>query len=113
MKNSLDNLFDNPIQRIDAIINELFKDCIAEAGGQEGVDLLIRQSKVCLIEDIFKTGRCLNGFCPGYSDYLNPTPFMFDCLYDKDLTDLELILAELSTNLSRQARAAIEWKGIH
>jgi len=94
-------------------LNQLINEVMAEIEQDGGFKVCIRQEKVCLIEDIFKTGRALNGFCLGYSDYLNPTPFMFDTLYDKDLTDLELILAELSANLSRQARAAIEWKGIH
>lgn len=110
--NHLDNLFGNPVQRIDAIINEMFQDCIAEAGGQEGVDLLIRQEKVSLIIDIFKAGKCLNGFCVGYSDYLNPTPFMFDTLYDKTLDELDLILAELSAKLKQQAMSAIEWRNV-
>jgi hypothetical protein len=72
----------------------------------------IRQLKVCLITDIFSCGKCLNGFCVGYEDYLSPTTFMFDCLYDKTIDELELILAELSAKLKLQAMSAIEWRGI-
>lgn len=109
---AFDNFFGNPVQRIDAIINQMFQQCIDEAGGQEGVDMLIRQKKVSLIEDILKCGKCLNGFCLGYSDYLNPDTSLFDSLYDQNIDALELMLAEMSAKLSQQARAAIEWKGI-
>lgn|SRR3990167_853988 len=99
MKNSLDKLFGNPVQRIDAIILEMFKkemDLIEAEGGMENE---IRKQKVCLIEDIFKCGKCLSGFSPRYSDYLAPTPFMFDCLYDKTLDELDLIWSELRASL--------------
>ena len=98
--NPLDNFFGNPVQRIDAIMAEIFPHIKED----------IRRQKVCVIEDIFRSGKALNGFCVGYSDYLNPTTFMFDALYDKDIVDLELILAQLSAELSRQARAVIDWK---
>jgi len=65
-----------------------------------------RKIKVSIIEDIFKAGKCLNGFCSGYSEYLQPTAFMFYHLYDLDIERLELICAELSRELSVQARRA-------
>lgn len=102
---TFDDFFGNPLQAIDNMMAEI-KAC-------PSVKDDIRRLKVCLIEDIFRCGRALNGFSPYYKEYLNPTPFMFDALYDKDLTDLEVILAELSATLKRQAMAAIEWKGIH
>jgi len=94
-------------------LNQLINEVMAEIEQDKSFIEHIRKEKVSLITDIFKCGKCLNGFSPYYKEYLNPTPFMFDTLYDKDLTDLELILAELSATLKRQAMAAIEWKGIH
>ena len=66
-----------------------------------------RQIKVSLIEDIFKAGRCLAGFNSSFNEYINPTPFMFDCLYELDIERLELLLAGLSAKLSQEARLAM------
>jgi len=102
--NHLDKLFGNPVQRIDAIIDELFA-C-------PEVKETIRRQKICTIEDIFRCGKALNGFCVGYSDYLNPDASFFDYHYDKTLDELELTLAELSAKLKQQAMSAIEWRNV-
>ena len=66
-----------------------------------------RQIKVSLIEDIFKAGRCLAGFNTQFSEYLLPTTFMFDCLYELDIERLELLLAQLSATLRQEALKAM------
>lgn len=92
--------------------SELLDETLAEIKQDGGFIECVRRQKVCLIEDIFKAGKCLNGYCAHYSDYLNPTPFMFDCLYDKDLEELELVLAELSATLSANVRSFMEGKNV-
>ena len=66
-----------------------------------------RQIKVSLIEDIFKAGRCLSGFNPAFNEYIQPSTFMFECLYELDIERLELLLANLSATLSQEARNAM------
>lgn len=66
-----------------------------------------RQIKVSLIEDIFKAGRCLAGFNPQFNEYLQPTTFMFDCLYELDIERLEVLLANLSATLRQEAVKAM------
>ncbi len=80
-------------------LGELINEVMAEIEAEGGMDNAIRREKVCLIEDIFKCGKCLSGFSPRYSDYIAPTPFMFDCLYDKTLDELSLVWAELKATL--------------
>jgi len=66
-----------------------------------------RQIKVSIIEDIFKAGRCLAGFNPQFSEYLQPSTFMFDCLYELDIERLEVLLAQLSATLRNEAIKAM------
>lgn len=57
-------------------------------------------TKICLIEDIFKTGKLLAAYIPEFKDYLNPTGFMFDCFYDKSIKQLETIQLNLQIELN-------------
>lgn len=56
--------------------------------------------KICLIEDIFKTGALLSVYMDQYRDYLTPTGFMFDCLYDSDIKQLEIIQLDMQIELN-------------
>ena len=63
--------------------------------------------KISLIEDIFKVKRCLFGFDKIFHrDVITNPEYVFDCLYEESLPDLELKLAVLSAELSQTARQA-------
>lgn len=57
-------------------------------------------TKICLIEDIFKMGTLLAVYLEEFQIWLNPTGFMFDCLYDKSLQDLDLVAFNMQIELN-------------
>jgi len=89
MKNSLDNFFGNPVQRIDEIIKEAMADITAEVGGDEVVQDLVRKEKACKIDDIFRGAKLAQ--CHDYRfvvELRDPVCF-FDKLYELDLYALD------------------------
>jgi hypothetical protein len=56
--------------------------------------------KICLIEDIFKTGKLLAGYIQEFNIWLTPTGFMFDTLYDKSIKELETIQLNMQIELN-------------
>lgn len=58
------------------------------------------KQKVVLITDIFKAGKLLAAYFTEFEIYLNPTSFMFDCLYDKSVKELENIQLNLQIELN-------------
>lgn len=62
--------------------------------------------KICLIEDIFKMGRLLSVHIEEFKIWLEPTVFMFDCLYDKSPQELE----NIAFNMQIELNSAIYWQ---
>lgn len=64
-----------------------------------------RNEKICLIEDIFKVGRCLFGMnVPGFEQVISAPEKVFDRLYDCTIEQLEVEYAYLSAVMSQRAR---------
>lgn len=59
-----------------------------------------KNTKICLIEDIFKTGTLLAVYIEEFKIWLQPTGFMFDCLYDKTAQELENIQLNMQIELN-------------
>lgn len=111
MNNHLDKLFGgNPVQRIDAIINEMFQDCIKEAGGQEGVEMLIRQQKACKIEDIMRGFKIAQLYDTKIAKAIRPENLTntFDALYDMDLDVLDAYMMALDLKNTKYMRDQVE-----
>ena len=58
------------------------------------------KTKICLIEDIFKMGTLLAVYIEEFRDWLQPTGFMFDCLYDKSLQELDIVAFNMQIELN-------------
>lgn len=57
-------------------------------------------TKICLIEDIFKMGTLLSVYLEEFRDWLQPTGFMFDTLYDKTAQELENVAFNMQIELN-------------
>lgn len=57
-------------------------------------------TKICLIEDIFKMGTLLSVYLEEFRDWLQPTAFMFDTLYDKTPEELENVQFNMQIELN-------------
>lgn len=83
--NHLDNLFNNPVRRIDEIMAEIFNEIDAE-GGMENV---IRREKACKINDIFRGAKLAQCYDYRFVVELKDPVELFDKLYDLDLDALD------------------------
>ena len=57
-------------------------------------------TKICLIEDIFKMGTLLAVYIEEFKIWLHPTGFMFNTLYDKTAQELENIQLNMQIELN-------------
>ncbi len=87
--NPLDNLFGNPVQRIDAIILEMFKKEMAIIEAEGGMENEIRKQKACKIEDCFRGLKLAQVYEPKAREFMANPVKTFDRLYDMDLHTLE------------------------
>jgi hypothetical protein len=87
---SLDNLFGgNPIQRIDAIILEIFQKEMDAIEAEGGIEDAIRKEKATIIEDIFRGSKIAQLYDKRFFTELQEPAAYFDKLYELDLPTLE------------------------
>lgn len=58
------------------------------------------KTKICLIEDIFKMGTLLSVYLEEFRDWLQPSSFMFDTLYDKTIEELDSVAFNMQIELN-------------
>ena|SRR4249919_1467741 len=69
------------------------------------MDIMIRNNKICLIEDIFKAEMLCHAFqLPNHELWHKQPGKLFDHLYDCDIVTLEMIEASLKAEASLAAR---------
>ncbi len=92
--NPLDQLFGKPVQRIDAIMAELFSDVKDD----------LRKQKACKIEDIMRGLKMAQIYDPSARIAYKDCVTTFDKLYDSDMHTLEAYSHALDTMNTRYMR---------
>jgi hypothetical protein len=98
--NHLDNLFSNPVQRIDAIMAEIFPDIKDD----------LRREKACKIEDIIRGFKFAQMYDPKIAEAIRPENIVstFDALYDMDMDVLNCHMAALDLKNTHYMREQVD-----
>lgn len=89
-------------------LKELLDECIAELGGEEGVQNAIRQEKATIIEDIMRGYKIAQLYSKTAIKAINNPVWAFDKLYEMDLPTLEAYNKALDKHNTDYMRRNVE-----
>lgn len=96
--NHLDKIFNNPVQRIDEIIAEIFPSIQDD----------LRKQKACKIEDIMRGLKLAQLYEPKAREYMADPIKTFDALYEMDMHTLEAYSIALDNCNTAYMRKEVE-----